>query len=56
MNAQVVAMARNDEFRTRLSGQGAEPVGSTSAELTRTVSDEVTKWNRLAREIGLAPG
>lgn len=56
LNAQVVAMARNEEFRSRLSGQGAEPVGSTPAELTRTVRDEVTKWNRLAREIGLAPG
>jgi tripartite-type tricarboxylate transporter receptor subunit TctC len=56
LHAEVTAMARNDEFRSRLSGQGAEPVGSSPAELTNTVREEVSKWSRLAREIGLKPG
>jgi len=53
LHEHVVIMVRNAEFRDRVLAQGAEPVGGTPEEFTRVVRNELAKWARLVKEVGL---
>jgi tripartite-type tricarboxylate transporter receptor subunit TctC len=46
---RILALA---EVRERLSGLGAEPVGSTPAEFARHVETEIAKWARVVKASG----
>jgi tripartite-type tricarboxylate transporter receptor subunit TctC len=52
--ATVATLALSD-VRARLSEQGAEAVGSSSAELATYVAAEIPKWAALARQAGVKP-
>ena len=49
-SAKIVGTA---DFRQKVVGQGAEPVGSTPAECAEIISVELTKWTRLVKETGI---
>jgi tripartite-type tricarboxylate transporter receptor subunit TctC len=53
-DAAVAALALPD-LRDRLREQGAEVVGSSSAELGAYVAAEIPKWAALARQAGVKP-
>lgn len=42
------------EVRDRMSGDGAEPIGSTPAEFQRHLATEIAKWRKVVSSIGLA--
>ncbi len=41
------------EVRDRMSGDGAEPIGSTPAEFQRHLASEIAKWRKVVNAIGL---
>ena len=45
----------DDSVRKRLSGEGAEPVGSTPEEYERFTRSEIEKWIKVARGAGIQP-
>ncbi|MDB5376733.1 MAG: h16 [Rubritepida sp.] len=49
-----VEAARDPEVAARLRALGAEPVGSSAAELAAMLQTEYTKWGEAARAAGLA--
>jgi tripartite-type tricarboxylate transporter receptor subunit TctC len=40
---------------SRLSGEGAEPVGSTSEQLTAFIAAEIRKWTNVIRDAKVTP-
>lgn len=53
LHQQLVSILKTSDMREKFSAQGAEPVGGTPAELTETMKNELAKWARLVKEIGL---
>jgi tripartite-type tricarboxylate transporter receptor subunit TctC len=52
--ADVVARAVKEPSANKmLVGQGLDPVGSTPAEFAKDYQDEITKWAKVAKTIGL---
>ena len=52
--ADVVARAVKDPAASKLLvGQGLDPVGSTPEEFAKMYNDEITKWGKVAKAIGL---
>jgi tripartite-type tricarboxylate transporter receptor subunit TctC len=52
LSAAVAKAAHDPETRKRLTEQGAEPVGSSSAEFGRLLHDEVAKWAEVVKVSG----
>lgn len=53
LNRDVVAVLKDPEVLAKLSDVGAEPVGSTPAELDAYVRKEHDKWALFVKEAGL---
>jgi tripartite-type tricarboxylate transporter receptor subunit TctC len=53
LRAEIVRVLQLPEVRTRLSGDGAEPVGNTPEEFGALLKEEVTKWREVVRASGL---
>ena len=51
----VKAAVSNADIRNQLSGQGADPVGSTPEELDKFNRAEIEKWIKVARNAGIEP-
>ncbi len=41
---------RQPEIRSRLAGVGAEPIGSTPAQLGQHLRQELSRWSKLVAE------
>ncbi len=52
LNREIVAILHLPEVVERLSGQGAEAVGSTPAEFAAYIGSESVKWAKVVRESG----
>jgi tripartite-type tricarboxylate transporter receptor subunit TctC len=52
MHAEVVRILREPAVRDKLSGQGADPVGSTPEELAEYMREETAKWAPVVRASG----
>jgi tripartite-type tricarboxylate transporter receptor subunit TctC len=52
MHAEVVRILREPGVRDKLSGQGADPVGSTPEELAEYMREETAKWAPVVRASG----
>jgi tripartite-type tricarboxylate transporter receptor subunit TctC len=39
----------------RLSREGADPVGNSSAEFAKYIQSEIEKWRKVIRAAGIAP-
>ncbi len=46
---------RSDDVKTRLEADGADPVGSTSAEFAALIKQELKKWSEVARAANIQP-
>ena len=53
--AEVTRALRTGEMKEKLAADGAEPVGSTSAELAALIKSELAKWARVARTANIEP-
>ena len=49
LNAEAVKALHSDEMKQKLALDGAQPVGSTPAELGALIRSELEKWTRVAR-------
>ncbi len=52
LNREIVAILHLPEVVERLSGQGAEPVGSTPEEFAAYIRSETVKWAKVVHESG----
>jgi len=52
LNREIVAILHLPEVVERLSGQGAEPVGSTPEEFAAYIRSETLKWAKVVRDSG----
>jgi tripartite-type tricarboxylate transporter receptor subunit TctC len=55
LNTEVVAILKNPEMHDRLSKEGADPVGNTSAEFGRFIQSEIDKWRKVIQAAGIQP-
>jgi tripartite-type tricarboxylate transporter receptor subunit TctC len=53
LNAEIVAILREPAIRERFAAQGAEAVGSSSAEFAAHIRREIDKWGKVVRAAGL---
>jgi len=51
LNAAIVQAVQTPEVRERLKTFGAEPVGSSPAELATYLKSELSRWTTLARSV-----
>lgn len=50
LNTEMVKIFRSPEFRKRMDGIGAEPVGNTPEQMARQIHDETEKFARRVRD------
>jgi len=55
LNTEVVAILKSPEMNERLSREGADPVGNSSAEFAKYIQSEIEKWRKVIRAAGIAP-
>jgi tripartite-type tricarboxylate transporter receptor subunit TctC len=55
IRSDVAAALRVPAVHTRLTAEGAEPVGSTPDELGKLLQDEIRKWSEVVREAQVKP-
>jgi tripartite-type tricarboxylate transporter receptor subunit TctC len=55
LHAEMVQILRLPEVKSRLAGDGAEPVGDTPAQFGKFIQAEIVKWAQVARDAGIKP-
>ena len=53
LNQAIVRILHAPETHDRLAVDGSEPVGNTSAQFGEHIRNEIAKWRRLVRELGI---
>lgn len=53
LHAEVVRILKLPDVKDKLSGDGAEPVGSTPQEFRAYVDSELRKWSNLVKQAGI---
>jgi tripartite-type tricarboxylate transporter receptor subunit TctC len=55
LNAEVARVLFTPEMKERLQAQGADPIGTPSAESTKFLRDELDRFTKLVKETGYKP-
>jgi tripartite-type tricarboxylate transporter receptor subunit TctC len=55
LNAEAIRALHGEETKEKLSGDGAEPLGSTPAEFAALIRSELEKWSQVARAARIEP-
>ncbi len=55
LQREIATIVQTPTIAERIEAQGAEPVGNTPEQFSVFVKNEMVKWGKLAREIGLKP-
>lgn len=55
LNSEVVTVMKGPAMIDRLSKEGANPVGSSSAEFARHIQSEIAKWRKVVKAAGIEP-
>jgi tripartite-type tricarboxylate transporter receptor subunit TctC len=55
LHAEVVAALKLPDVREKLATDGADPIGSTPAEFTNVIKNELEKWSRVVKDAGIEP-
>jgi len=55
LTREIVAVISTPDMREKFAAQGAEIVGSSSAEFAQFLRDDYEKWAKLFRELGVKP-
>ena len=53
LHAEVVKMVKDTDMKERLLGLGAEPVGNTPEQFRTLIRDEITKWTKVIKTVGI---
>jgi len=53
LNGEIVAILKQQDIRTRLSHEGAEPVGNTPQQFGAFIRSEIAKWAAVIKAAGL---
>lgn len=53
LNKEVTGILQMPEIKARLSGDGSEPVGSTSEAFAAHIQSEIAKWAKVVKEAGI---
>jgi tripartite-type tricarboxylate transporter receptor subunit TctC len=53
LNAEIVALCSQPEFRARLATQGIDAVGSTPEAFATVLRDEIPQWTQLVKTAGI---
>jgi len=53
LNAEIVALARNPEFKAKLAGQGIEMIGSPPEALTAAIREEIPRWTAVVKSANI---
>lgn len=56
LNEEIVKALADPEVKERLSGLGAELVGSSPEELDAFIRQQMEKWGRVVKQAGIQPG
>jgi tripartite-type tricarboxylate transporter receptor subunit TctC len=52
---EIASALATPAMHKRLEVEGADPVGSTSAEFARVIKDEIAMWEKVAAAAGITP-
>lgn len=55
LNAEIVALCKQPEFRARLAAQGIDAVGSTPEAFAKVLRDEIPRWTQVVKAAGIKP-
>ncbi len=55
LHAAVVKAVGSQELRANFASVGSDALSDTPAEFTAFVAEEITKWAKLVRDVGLKP-
>ncbi len=55
LSTEVAAILKSPEISERLSKEGADPVGNTSAEFGKFIQSEIEKWRKVIKAAGIQP-
>jgi tripartite-type tricarboxylate transporter receptor subunit TctC len=55
LHAEATATLKTQDMKDKLAGDGAEPVGTTSAEFAAHIKGELEKWAKVARDARIEP-
>jgi len=55
LNTEVVAILKSPDMNERLSREGADPVGNSSAEFAKYIQTEIEKWRKVIKAAGIQP-
>ena len=53
LNTEIVGVLKDPDLRARFAAQGAEAIGSSSAEFAAHIRREIDKWGKVVRAAGL---
>lgn len=53
LNQEAVKIIRTADFKQKMIGEGAEPVGSTPEEFAEIISSGLAKWTKLVKDAGI---
>ena len=53
LQEEIARIVKSPSVSERIEEQGADPVGNTSEQFAVFVKDEMVKWGKLAKQIGL---
>lgn len=53
LNAEIVALCKQPEFRARLAAQGIDAIGSTQEAFAKVLRDEVPRWTQVVKTAGI---
>jgi tripartite-type tricarboxylate transporter receptor subunit TctC len=53
LNGEIVRALNTPDLRTRLTNDGADPVGNTPEQYTAFVQNEITKWAKVIKAAGI---
>jgi tripartite-type tricarboxylate transporter receptor subunit TctC len=53
MSVEVTRIVQLPDVRTRMLGQGAEPVGSTPEQHDQLVRSEIARWTKIVKQVGI---
>jgi tripartite-type tricarboxylate transporter receptor subunit TctC len=53
LHQEIVGVLQRPDSKERLAGIGAEPAGSSPAQLAAAIQDEVARMGKIIREAGI---
>ncbi len=56
ISATVADVLKQPDFAKRLAERSLEPVGSTPEEMSRFIKEEIERWGKVVRSVGIKPG